>query len=117
MKCEICGKEFEKSRWYKPFNLICSNDCFSEKLWRDIEQEQLLHNNRIIIDGKCYYNSTNKNSSFKGFGGTKFKIRMFTGEIIETNNLWHNGTIPESHREILKDNAEFVKGDNCDDKT
>lgn len=36
MKCEICGKEFEKRRWGGVFKNICYNECFSEKFWQMI---------------------------------------------------------------------------------
>ena len=45
---------------------------------------------------------------FKGFGEHHFKIRLNTGETIETSNLWHQGVIPDEFKESLKDNAEFI---------
>jgi hypothetical protein len=45
----------------------------------------------------------------RGFNGRKFTIRFFDGRIVTTTNLWGQGRIPESHRERLPDNAEFVE--------
>jgi hypothetical protein len=50
-------------------------------------------------------------SGFKGYGGRKFKIKFFDGRIVETECLWHNGEIPESHINLLPDNAEFIPCD------
>ena len=41
-----------------------------------------------------------------GHGGKIFKIEMFDGRIIETNNLWYNGEIPVER--AVKDNARFI---------
>lgn len=43
-------------------------------------------------------------------GGRKFHIQMHDGQVIETTELWHQGTIPEHFRERLPDNANFLNG-------
>jgi len=44
-----------------------------------------------------------------GYGGSLHRIRMLaTGEVIETRNLWHQGTVPPKWREQMPDDAEFV---------
>src|SRR3954467_4010293 len=43
-----------------------------------------------------------------GFGGRDWEIRFLDGEVIETNNLWHQGEIPLALRSVLPDNAEFI---------
>src|SRR6266498_3893081 len=35
---------------------------------------------------------------FLGFGGHKFTIKFFDGREVETNDLWHQGTIPDHFR-------------------
>lgn len=44
-----------------------------------------------------------------GYGGALFKWKLFTGEEGKSNNVWHQGTIPEHFRSRLPDNAEWVK--------
>ena len=34
-------------------------------------------------------------------------IKMNTGEIIDTNNLWYNGEIPKDRN--IQDNAAFIR--------
>ena len=100
MKCVICGKEMEKSLYSnKP---LCSDECYERDYWMDMMQDE----NCIIVNQKCYHVGDDT-GGFKGYGGSKFKIVMKeTGEIIETNNLWFNGSIPDEF--YTEDNAEFL---------
>lgn len=110
MICCICGKEFEKSRYSKPFDYVCSSECFGEKLWRMREEEYLNGSPYIIINGNLYNDGgykKNEKSCYLGHSGRVFKIKMNNGTEILTNNLWDGGKIPENHREFLCDNAVF----------
>jgi hypothetical protein len=53
-----------------------------------------------------------ENGTFKGFGGRKCIIQFtdgpHKGKLIETTNLWHQGTIPNELKDILVDNAIFL---------
>ena len=113
MRCEICGKEIEKSMYGNA--ILCSRECHTEKYWLDrvdaIEKDPYEF---TIIDGVCYYFNRNKPIEtnmglFHGFDGKHFKIRFNNGVTYETNNLWHNGTVPKKFRDKLKNNAIFVK--------
>jgi len=50
----------------------------------------------------------NEYASNLGCSGKEMKIQIASGEIISTNNLWHQGKIPEHFRNILSNNAKFV---------
>ena len=104
MKCRICNKEFTEKRYCKPNDDICSSECYRINFWKEIEAEKDDH---LFIKGESYSIGP-ENSMFKGFGGQHFKIRLNTGETIETSNLWHQGVIPDEFKESLKDNAEFI---------
>lgn len=110
-KCCICGKEFEKAQWYKPFDMVCSSECFDEQLWQ-IREKDHLDTPFIIIDGTMYsdggYVEKPTRTDFLGHDGRLFNIKMNDGTEIKTNNLWCGGNIPENHRKILCDNAEFI---------
>lgn len=102
MKCVICGKEIEKTKYFNPE--LCSNECFKIWYW-----DKQLDDKAIIIDGICYHDGGRKRKSYDGylgFGGCEFKIRMNDGRMIETNNLWHNGIVPKERN--IKDNAQFI---------
>lgn len=77
----------------------------AEKFW----SEKLAWSDGIRIEGKHYRagKQTNAPSYCKGFGGSKFVIEFFDGRVIETDNLWHQGTIPPVWRAKLPDNARF----------
>ena len=111
MICGICGKEFEIVRYGKPFEDVCSSECFCEKLWRIREKEYLDGKSYIIINGSLYTDGgykKNERRSLLGHSGREFNIKMNNGIEIFTNNLWNGGKIPENHRDILSDNAIFV---------
>lgn len=69
----------------------------------------------LIVKGVCYYISE-ESTAFKGYGGRRHIIRYLdTGKIRITDNLWHNGDVPEAIKEELPDNAEFLSSmDYCE---
>ena len=107
MNCVICNKELEESSY--SHKVICNDKCFYIDFWND--KVKIKDNkNTVRIDGKHYHiGNENSRSSFRGFGGDKCIIKFFDGREVVTTNLWHNGTIPESHKELLPDNAKFIK--------
>jgi hypothetical protein len=109
MNCIICGKEIEKSSFTNA--VLCSSECFHINFWNEKVEER--DDPRIVrVDGKQYYIGNEDDSShFRGFGGTRFVIQFFDGRKVISTNLWYNGEIPESHKELLPDNAEFIKDD------
>lgn len=48
---------------------------------------------------------------FRGYGGRNFRIYFFEGRVVETNNLWSQGDIPERFWDRLPDNARLVSED------
>jgi|SRR5882757_7609567 len=55
----------------------------------------------------------NSRGQFLGFGGSIFNIKFFATEssperFVKTNNLWHQGTVPDHLRDRFKVNAVFV---------
>lgn len=79
----------------------------------DINKE-FIDTSAIIIDGNIYHDGGYKIQedtefpfkSFLGFAGKKFSIKMNTGEVLQTNNLFCNGSLPEGSK--VKDNAVFI---------
>lgn len=103
MKCQVCGKEIERSSYSN--GIICSSECFDKNFWNEIVSEKDSH---LIINGKCYSVGP-ETDAYKGFGGAKQIIKKFDGTIITTTNLWMQGFIPEEYRDQLADNAVFLK--------
>ena len=105
LKCVICGKEIDESCYMNA--ILCSQKCFVDHYWKEIIKEK---DKYIIIDGTCYMlgeSLSTHNTDIAGFGGRTFYIRYFDGRVIQTNNLWLNGTVPNKYKNILKDEAEF----------
>src|ERR1044072_3747368 len=75
--------------------------------------EKLDWTHSIRIDGQHYTpgdnNGRNIPNHCKGYGGWKHTIRFFDGQILETDDLWHQGKIPPVMREWLPNNAEFIR--------
>ena len=103
MKCEICGKEIEKSSYAN--DILCDNpNCFEKSFWKEIIENK---NKYFFINKKSY--CIGANTLFKGFGGKKFKIKLLkNNKIVKTDNLRCQGDIPLRYQKILKDNATFV---------
>ncbi len=89
--------------------------CFHCAFWLE-KMEPTTTGKRIVIDGSMYF-IPNKSIGVKGCSGRKFKIQTET-EIIETNDLWVNGEIPEDFKENFPDNAKFIvdEFDNLNDE-
>ena len=105
MKCIICNKEIKESKFSHA--ILCSSECFSIHFWN--EKIEIKDNTNIArIDGDHYTIAPDSNDYFKGFGGRKFTIEFNDDRIVETKNLWHQGTIPESHKDLLPNNAKFI---------
>lgn len=103
MVCEICGKEIEKS--YYSGNILCSTECFNKHYWLEFVEKK---NDKDMVryNGTHYViGDEDSKSCFRGFDGTRFVVYFNDGRVVETSNLWHQGTIPEEFREELKDNV------------
>ncbi len=95
MKCEICGTTgselcnncyfwIQKSRRNDPNTVVCLN-----------------HRRELMVD---YIGP--KNAHDKGCCGRKFEITFTDGRIVETDNLWCNGTPPQALLHLFPVNAE-----------
>ena len=104
MNCIICNKEIKESEYTN--TILCSSECWSADFWN----QQVINKDDpkvVRIDGVQYRIGYENQDSFRGYNGRKFNIKLSNGDIIETTNLWHNGDIPDSFKELLPDNAEF----------
>jgi len=60
-----------------------------------------------VIVGKVHYR-IGESTSFKGFGGRKFKLLFEDGQILETDNLWYQGVVPERFLNMFENHATFL---------
>lgn len=125
--CRLCGR-WEQRMWLDD---ICYDDdpayramkhmgiCTSCAFWANkVVKIQTVSPNRwysSLIIGGWHFSCrepgiVNERSDYLGFGGRRYAIRnLKTGDTIQTNNLWGQGEIPTLFRDLLPDNAEFIK--------
>jgi hypothetical protein len=104
--CPSCGKSY--TRRHTPDSYI-GNNCFDCSFWLGkTDYPDYMKNHQVIINGEHYMAYAETDGIVRGFGGRMFRIQFFDGRIIETNNLWGQGPIPEQFRSMLPDNAVFL---------
>jgi hypothetical protein len=72
----------------------------------DYWDRRIIIGDAVVCDGKCYSIGHEGGSrTWRGYGGARWLIRFADGRELCTSNLWHNGTVPTTHRRALPDNA------------
>jgi hypothetical protein len=114
LQCIICGREIDESKY--SHKIICSSECFHIDFWND--NVEIKDDPKVVrVNGEQYYiGKENSRSSFRGFGGNKFTIKFFDGREVVSTNLWYNGKIPKDYKELLPDNAEFIRDKAIEEK-
>lgn len=103
-ECRVCHVMFKPNKFTKQANRsLCANDDF----W--YEKTLMADDPNVArIDGVHYIIGL-PDQPIKGMGGHVHKIAFYDGREVTTDNLWHQGTIPFDWRDLLFDNAEFVR--------
>lgn len=113
LTCKCCGRKYTNHYLNGSTKNIMEelNYCFECAFWED--KLRTNDSKTFIIDGSRYHDGgkvPKGTKGFIGFGGHEWKIQKFdSDEIIETNNLWHQGDIPFWFRKKMPDNAKFIK--------
>lgn len=63
----------------------------------------------VRVEGHHYRIAPEAQRGMRGFDGAKWTIEFLDGRRVVSTNLWSNGDIPAALRELLPDNARFVK--------
>lgn len=114
--CQICGAD-EALHWdpQTEAQLRAHQMCFRCNFWREKVEWRAANNPKAaVIHGRHFMVEpavkTELHKRELGYGGQPFTIRFHDGRVERTNNLWHQGTIPNGYwRDRLPDNAEFVR--------
>lgn len=120
--CVECDKS-EKARYMNPTKsqMIERQLCFGCNFWTE-KLEIRDDSNTVRVKGVHYIIGPEKlknehklspymRNAVRGHGGAKFMVYFNDGRIVETNNLWCQGDIPDGFRDRLPDNATFLNSD------
>lgn len=105
--CYICGREIKNHTLFYcigPNSYICDNkECYNTYFWDRLAAKFVTDrtNKYVVIDGFLYQIDKDSN-------GHHYTIQFENGNVINTDALWSIGEIPETKRDIFKDNAHFV---------
>lgn len=107
MICNKCNKECNDDKTH--YNSIKEGMCFKCTFWTEITEEYNIQKT-FVVDGIAYTPAKRNNikTRWNGYAGREFLIKTLSGNLIDTNNLWHRGTVPEHFKDVLKDNATFL---------
>lgn len=83
---------------------LCFIDDFWTRAYADYQAGK-----RVVVNGASYAVGPERAPNPKGHGGQKFRIQYQDGRLIETTNLWSQGSIPVRWRDRMADNAVFVQ--------
>lgn len=123
--CKVC-----KNPFYLERNQIDNNSCYTCQFWVDNLMVDSKNEDWAIINGEHYRfgehlsgliidpsatieeiaKAFDSKLSNKGMGGAKCIITYNDGRMVITDDLWHQGEIPEVFKSIpaFADNAELV---------
>lgn len=129
--CAGCGKPIgyrtkvdpfgRKSRYPAYYSGVCSDECFDNLFWYEkylwLQRGDQIRPDQLAarIGGKHYVlnpGDDGKTVRMRGHGGTRFMVQFISGphkgQVIVTNDVWHQGVIPDVWRPLLPDNAILI---------
>jgi hypothetical protein len=81
--------------------------CYSCLFWTALVQKKESLES-VRISGNHYTIGNGSKRLYRSYDANVFCIRFHTGREVTTDDLWHNGEIPDHFRKRLPDNAVFL---------
>ncbi len=114
-KCSICGVENDADRYNDEVKnkQLERKLCFNCLFWVEKAENQSPH--ALIDDSFRHMHAKEEivpvpiGGLMVGCGGRRFKVVKKDGTSFVSNNLWHQGTIPEIHRHRFSPNLERIE--------
>jgi hypothetical protein len=105
-KCKVCKNNFSVRNYDEALarRLSTVGVCHGCDIWMGYFLDRRRPDS-AVIEGQQYTIGP-KNARFKGMGGNKVVIKFYDGRTVTTDNLWHNGKIPEIFKNIMPNNAD-----------
>ena len=105
--CPFCGKSFVKEF---SDDAYYGKNCFDCSYWlKKVHLPEKYRRNQVIVNGEHFMIGPEEATLFKGMGGHPYTILFDDGRKVQTNNLWNQNRIPDAFRDLLPNNAVFVK--------
>ena len=103
--CPFCGKSFVKEF---SDDAYYGKHCYECSYWlKKVHLPEKYRQKQAIVNGEHFMIGDEGPTVFRGMGGRRYTILFNDGRLVDTRNLWHQGTIPGEFRLLLKDNAVF----------
>ena len=110
--CSFCGHPIDIDNYdlnlHLPQKMLAERLCYQCAFWKDKAEHP--DPNREIINGHHYifhpYKETK--SYFQGMNGRTICIMKTDGTVKCSNDVWHQGEIPERFRCLLPDTAKII---------
>lgn len=104
MECEI-RTIMEEKGW-----------CYDCAFWQDLYNKKKDDPRWLRIEGESWVagpvaSGFNRSMNFVGCGGRVMTAIKNNGEVITSNNWWHQGDVPECFKELMPDNAKWLNED------
>lgn len=107
LECVECGAP-DEANYVNREHLLAESICIVCYHWRDILENH--SSASVITDSWNHFEiapPSNGSSSTKGHGGRKFTVTFTDGRVVNTDNLWSQGVIPEWFRDRFEVNARL----------
>src|SRR5688572_23731049 len=105
-KCKHCGKQNDS---HKYVGIKHPAMCFNCNFWQRYADRKD-DPDVVRIKNRHYVIAPDSAGGFRGFGGARFVVHFMDGRVVETHNLWSQGTIDEAWQKLLPDNTTQIEG-------
>lgn len=117
VNCRECG-EVGANADYVPERrdeMLARRLCFTCNFWTTYLAQKAKSRRHVVISGVAYSfgeepPAEDRGSWGLGFGGRRCVVERFTGERVESHNMWCRGVVPQLFRDRLPDDSRWVSG-------
>ena len=111
--CCKCGKEADSSLYWRNAAVEMEEFqmCHECTFWmKKFLNDKSVYKDVFVIANGTHYIIGDEDSTdtFRGFDGAKVTIKFKDGRVVKSSNLWCQGDIPKSFRNVIPDNAEII---------
>lgn len=107
--CRICGDKETPNHYYNAASMWHNEMCFGCDFWqtRASQDKSYPEHTIVIANGIHYIIGDEDDKGFRGFGGSRVKVKFNDGTERLSTNLWCQGDIPQQFKHLFPDNAKL----------